>query len=79
LLDGAEPEIGGMFYKIEGGGLLWRTEGSRRIRNGKSEDVWFTCDLTVNQFLRMAERIPDKDLFVIGAEGVLSDINRGTS
>jgi hypothetical protein len=72
LLDGEYFEDSGynhLTYLIDQGrfGIL----GKRDKKNGMTEDVLLPFDMTVTQFIELAEQISDDDIFIIGANNAL--------
>jgi archaellum biogenesis ATPase FlaH len=47
---------------------MWKEPGQ--------EEVLVACDMTVNDFLRECEKLTEEELFAIGCEKVLTQINR---
>lgn len=83
LLVGQEVEHEGFLYRVEDGRLLWRHRGSRRAQMGDDgvmvvdeEPPWFGCDLTLTGFLRLCEGFSRDTLVALGANTVLTQINR---
>lgn len=83
LMTGRELEVGDLVYKLEGSvRLLVKRKGSPRtdLAPGKvmvvESEPWILADIRVSQFLSMCNQIPRDDLFILGANTSLTEINR---
>lgn len=83
LMAGQELEVGDLVYKLEGGvRLLVKRKGSFKmeLRPDKEHVVtnepWMLADIRVGQFLSMCNQIPRDELFILGANTALTNINR---
>ena len=72
---------------VEFKGLRWcltddkrlGTIGYRQTLGDPTEptEVVLINDLPLSEFIKLADSIPDDDMFILGAEMALTDINRG--
>jgi len=77
LLSGQVLEFDGMEYRIEEGKLVWRQTGSMLTNHttGETWEAWHGVDLSVDDFLALAERIPNDQMFLLGANKVLNELH----
>jgi len=83
MMAGHELKVGDLVYKLEGGvRLLVKRIGSSKSELGPGKvmvvksEPWISADIRVSQFLSMCNQIPRDDLFILGANTSLTEINR---
>ena len=83
LMGGQELEMDDLVFKLEGHTrLLFKRKGSSKMKFGPGKvtvvehEPWVGCDMRVDQFLSMCVKIPRDDLFMLGANTALTEINR---
>jgi hypothetical protein len=84
MMSGRVIEIGDLSYTLDPSRtrLLWKRKGSAKIElkpgqeNVVTHEPWFNSDITFTQFLRECQKIPRDDLFIIGANTALTEINQ---
>lgn len=83
LMAGQEIEDGDLVFKLEGHTrLLVKRRGSSKTTFGPGKvtvvesEPWIGADMRIDQFLSMCMKIPRDDLFILGANTALTEINR---
>lgn len=63
-------------FKIEDNELQWRCQNSKVVdlSTGKQEEVWFSCDMTVTQFIKHANDMSEADIVAMSATTALREI-----
>ena len=76
LLTGRVLSFDEFQFRIEDSELLWRCKTSEKIdlATGEREEVWFSCDMTVTQFIKHANDMGESDVVAISAGTVLREL-----